>query len=301
MTDVNFQARSKKEGAQAQVMAAQVITGAGFSITARNKKLACGITMNLVATDRQGDEWLFDVSGAFTSRTAGLIRTDTMWKVLGRANVLYHLGINNRLVLLTTNLPKRGSVGDGALRSASPSFFDAVEMLPEHSKARLRAYAQGGHQLPLPGLRSADEIYGGVALPAAHGAALALPVSSIGPIPGLKAKAVGLRHHIKVVLPSLTKDDNPIPGQVRQTAVRDIKAALSEAAGGCTTHDGKGSWVHPITGVQDEDVSVIESYSQVPFNPDIVGAMVRTILTHLDQHTAAVILNDVMYHYSADG
>lgn len=281
-------------------MAAQVVTGAGFSIVGRNQKLGCGITMNLVATDKQGAEWLFDVSGAFTSRTAGLIRTDTMWKVLGRANVLHQLGATDRLVLLTTNLPKRGSVGDRALRTASCTFFDAVEMLPDESKARLRAYAQGDRQLPLPGLRSAEEIYRPVSLDATHGAKLAVPTASLGPIPGLRGKSVPLPHHIKVVLPSMTKDDKPIPGPVRLTAVRDIKAALGEAAGGCTTLDGKGSWVHPITGVQDEDVSLVESYSERPFDPAVVGAMVTTILTNLDQHTAAVVLNDVMYHYSAD-
>lgn len=301
MTGAVFQSRSKEEGEQAQQMATQVLKGAGFGVVARNKKVGeCGITMNVVATDKAGSEWLFDVSGAFTSPVAGLIRTDTMWKTLGRANVLHQLGMSDRLVFLTTNLPSKGSVGDGALRIASSTFFDAVEMLPKEGKERLRRYAEGGNQRPLPGFHSAAEIFRDVALPATHGASLALPIESIGPIPGLKLKSLGMPHHIKVVLPSITHDERPIPPSVRDSAVENVKAALSDAAGGCTTHDGKGSWYHPVTGVQDEDVSVIESYSQAPFDPDVIGRMVQTILTTLEQHTAAVVMNDVMYHYSAD-
>ena len=104
--------------------------------------------------------------------------------------------------------------------------------------------------------------------------------------------------HIKVVLPSVTHDGRPISKPIRAAAVQTVKAALSDAAGGCTTHDGKGSWIHPITGVQDEDVSVIESYSKRPFDPRVIEMMVRAVLTDLHQHTAAVVMNDIMYHYS---
>jgi len=296
-----FQARSGEEGAQAQQMAIKVLRGAGFNIVARNKKVSeCGITMNVVAQDKGGEDWLFDVSGAFTSQTAGLIRTDTMWKTLGRANVLHQLKMSSRLIFLTTNLPSRGSVGYKALRIASATFFDAIEMLPKEGKERLQRYAEGGRQRPFPGFRSAREIFRDVALPVTHGASLAIPLDTIGPIPGLRLRAAGMPFHIKVVLPSVTHDDRPIQSSVRDTAVETVKSALSDAAGGCTTHDGKGSWHHPITGVQDEDVSVIESYSQSPFDPDVIGQMVQTILTTLEQHTAAVVLNDVMYHYSVD-
>jgi hypothetical protein len=283
-------------------MAAQVLTGAGFKITGTNRPQSeCGIVINLVATDRVGDEWLFDVSGAFTSSLAGLIRTDTMWKTLGRANVLHQLGLSERLVFLTTNLPLRGSVGDRALRLAAATFFDAVEVLPKEGKERLRRYAEGGVQRPLPGFRTAEQIFSGVSLEKTYGATLAVPVASLGPIPGVKATAVGLPHHIKIFLPSLDRNDQLIEPSVRKAAVVKVKSVLSDATGGCTTHDGKGSWLHPVTGIMDEAVSVIESYSDSPVDPVLLGSMISTILGDLEQHTAAVVMNDVMYHFTADG
>jgi hypothetical protein len=301
MVKSEFQSRSRREGAQAQEMAAQVLTGAGFDVVARNqRRVDCGITINVVANDAVGGEWLFDVSGAFTSQAAGLIRPDTMWKTLGRANVLHQLGASDRLVFLTTNLPQRGSVGDRALRHAAPTFFDAIELLPKEGKERLRQYALGRAQLPLPGFRSADQIFSGVSLSATHGARLAVPVSSLGPIPGVKANVVGLPHHIKVFLPSLDHEDQPIDAAIRRAAVARVKSVLSEATGGCTTQAGQGSWLHPVTGIMDEAVSIIESYSDSPVDPSLLGAMISTILDDMAQHTAAVVMNDVMYHFTAD-
>ena len=47
-----------------------------------------GVTINFIAKDADDVEWYFDVSGAFTSTRGGLLRTDTVWKTLGRAHVL---------------------------------------------------------------------------------------------------------------------------------------------------------------------------------------------------------------------
>lgn len=112
--DEDFQRRSSEEGRVAQDIAQRVIKAAGFEVTGRNEvQREVGVTVNFKAIDQGGSEWFFDVSGSFTSDRAGLIRTDTMWKTLGRANVLSGMGVN-RLLLLTTNLPKDGSVGDRA-------------------------------------------------------------------------------------------------------------------------------------------------------------------------------------------
>jgi len=106
-----------------------VLKGCGFKdLRANERRADLGVTINLIGLDDRGKEWCFDVSGAFTSKRAGLIRTDTMWKTLGRANVLHQAGID-RLVLLTANLPKARSAGHFALTAAAPTFFDAIEML----------------------------------------------------------------------------------------------------------------------------------------------------------------------------
>jgi hypothetical protein len=57
------------------------------------------------------------------------------------------------VVFLTSNLPKRGTDGDRALRNAGPAaFFDALEIFSDDDFERLSLYAAGGrHERPLPG------------------------------------------------------------------------------------------------------------------------------------------------------
>ena len=64
------------------------------------------IELNYIATDKSGEDWAFDVSGAFTSNRSGLMRTDTLWKALGKAAVLSQAEQQIPLVLLTTDVPQ---------------------------------------------------------------------------------------------------------------------------------------------------------------------------------------------------
>ena len=85
----DFQARATSEGKTYQGIAALVLERSGFHIERHNQRIASlGLTVNFVASDESGNMWHFDVSGAFTTTRAGLRRTDTVWKTLGRANVL---------------------------------------------------------------------------------------------------------------------------------------------------------------------------------------------------------------------
>jgi site-specific DNA-methyltransferase (adenine-specific) len=143
----DFQSRATREGKAAQKLAEEVLVDAGFTITERNHRIPkTGVTVNFVATDEQGESWFFDVSGAFTSHRGGLLRTDTVWKSLGRANALRGRGPKSvPIVFLTTHLPHRPSEGDTALRAAGPeAFFDAIEMLSDEGRGRLERYAKGG-------------------------------------------------------------------------------------------------------------------------------------------------------------
>ena len=161
--DEDFQSRATREGKAAQKLARDVLEDAGFEIDETNKRIRrTGVTVNFVAHDAAGDTWYFDVSGAFTSHRGGLLRTDTVWKSLGRAHALRGTGIATPLVFLTTNLPKRPSEGDTALRAAGPgAFFDAIEMLSDEGRARLEDYAAGGYAnggTPRPGFWTAREL-----------------------------------------------------------------------------------------------------------------------------------------------
>lgn len=158
--DDDFQARATREGKAAQAIAQRVLEEAGFTIIGKDKKLkGTGVRVNFEAADADGIPWYFDVSGAFTTTRGGLLRTDTMWKCLGRAHVLANRG-TKPVVFLTSHLPKPGSEGDLALHAAGPTaFFDAVAMLSNDGRSRLAQYAVGGrHEEPLPGFWAAEEI-----------------------------------------------------------------------------------------------------------------------------------------------
>jgi DNA modification methylase len=158
--DDDFQARATREGKAAQALAEQLLTEAGFTIRHRNHRIPkTGVTMNLIADDSLGESWYFDVTGAFTTTRGGLLRSDTVWKCLGRAHVLSRKGLGP-LVFLTSHLPKRGGEGDKALRAAGPyAFFDAIEMLSSDGLHRLKSYAASGRPpTALPGFWSPREL-----------------------------------------------------------------------------------------------------------------------------------------------
>ena len=161
----SFQARATKEGKAAQAIAYKVLEDAGFRVTHRNSKLrGTGVLMNFIAVDGDERPWYFDVTGAFTTTRGGLLRTDSVWKCLGRAHVVQNKVNAGRvektpLVFLTSHLPRRGSEGDVALRAAGPdAFFDAIEMLSHDGRRRLATYAAGGRTRPLPGFWTDREI-----------------------------------------------------------------------------------------------------------------------------------------------
>jgi modification methylase len=164
--DEHFQARASREGKTAQAIALRVIEDAGFNIVKRNVKVrGTGVTVNAVAEDADGRPWWFDITGAFTTTRGGLIRTDTLWKCLGRAHVIQNK-VNREatedipLIFITSHLPPRSSAGDTALRAAGPdAFFDAMEMYDSAGQARLAQYASGAHyDRPLPGFWTEREI-----------------------------------------------------------------------------------------------------------------------------------------------
>lgn len=149
-SDEDYQARAVREGRQAKYLARQLIEQVGFNdVRADVKHRSLGVEVNFIAADKNGDDWAFDVSGAFTSSRSGLRRTDTLWKALGKAAVLYHGGEvpNVPLVLLTTDAPTRGSAGDKALRRVmgqDKPIFDLIELLDADDQTRLRSYAEHG-------------------------------------------------------------------------------------------------------------------------------------------------------------
>ncbi len=154
--DEDYQSRAVREGRRAKDIARAVLKDCGFDHFKENLHLHGGVEVNFSAIDRIGRKWFFDVSGGFTSTRAGLRRTDTLWKALGKASVLHaSRDPDYKLVFLTTDLPPRNSAGGHALRAAhGQTFHDALEMRSPDGQERLRRYAEGGDpagELLLPG------------------------------------------------------------------------------------------------------------------------------------------------------
>ena len=153
-----------QDGKAAQKLAEEALADAGFQVTARNRRVPrSGVSVHFVATDAEGATWYFDVAGAFTTYRGGLQRTDVVWRSLGRAAALHGAagdGSPGPVVPLTTDLPRRRSEGDAALRAAGPAtVFDAVDLLSEDGRDRLGRYAKGGTTTsPLPGFWSPADL-----------------------------------------------------------------------------------------------------------------------------------------------
>jgi site-specific DNA-methyltransferase (adenine-specific) len=141
-------ARAVREGRTAKELALVVLERCGFTdVRADVRYPALGVEVSFVARDATGGDWAFDVSGGFTTTTAGLKRADTLWKALGKAAVLHEARRDVPLVLLTTDLPTRGSAADAALRALlgpeSP-IRDVVDLLSTVDQERLRNSARQG-------------------------------------------------------------------------------------------------------------------------------------------------------------
>lgn len=146
--DDGFQARGVREGRRAKEVAKWALVECGFTIVGEERKLPAGVTVNFVVRDQRGEEWLVDVAGAYTSTKAGLLRTDTLWKAVGKAAVVKQASPGVRYVLLTTNKPSGKNTGGQALAlvtgaSSAKLIYDVIEMSSAEDTARLGAYGRG--------------------------------------------------------------------------------------------------------------------------------------------------------------
>ena len=136
--------KAVRQGRAIRDVATAVLLDAGFTDIRDNVKVGPGIDVTFEASDRAGAAWLFDLSGAFTASAPGLVRTETMWRAIGRATVVDRHRQGRRLVLLTSHRPPRRSPAGRALAEVvgpDRPIFDVVELLDDEDRARLAAFA----------------------------------------------------------------------------------------------------------------------------------------------------------------
>ena len=144
---------------KAVAAAGEALAAAGFQLAdpkvSKRRRFAGGVSVDWIATDAAGAEWLIIVAGASTVMRSGFRRSDVLFRTLGEAAVLTTAG--HRVLVLTTDLPSRGSAALAAVAAArGATLVDALELAATGVAPRLAAYAAGGQPDPvgelLPGL-----------------------------------------------------------------------------------------------------------------------------------------------------
>jgi site-specific DNA-methyltransferase (adenine-specific) len=145
-----------RRGRRAQDLALLALEDSGFRQIETGVVLRdLGLEVTFRAIDAGGKVWLFELSGAFSTSRPGLKRPETLWRALGKASVVAagRRGGRSRkdlgpLVLLSTDLPGRGTPGARALEAVtSPTegpVFDVIELLDPAGLERLRSYGGAG-------------------------------------------------------------------------------------------------------------------------------------------------------------
>jgi len=145
-------ARAVYQGRTSKEVAGLVLRQCGFSDVRPDVRYpGLGVGVSFVARGTSGADWAFEVAGGFTTTRAGLKRADILWKVLGKAAVLHEARGGLPLVLLTTDVPVKGSAGDAALRAVlgpGRAIHDVVELLSAEGSDRLRRYARSARRSP---------------------------------------------------------------------------------------------------------------------------------------------------------
>jgi len=135
-------------GLLAKELASILVGTCGFTDVLSDVRLpGLGVEAHLVAKDAMGQEWLFEIVGAFTTSRSGLRRAETLWRCLGRAAVLAQLRPDAPLVVLTTDRPTRSSAASqslDALTGPGLPITDVIGLLDTADHERLRGYALRG-------------------------------------------------------------------------------------------------------------------------------------------------------------
>jgi len=127
------------DGRPAGQVAEAALIDAGFTITKAGYRVPkSGVMVSFLATAPGGAACLFDVAGPYTSHRGGLIRTETVWRTIGRAAAVRACAPDLPFVVLTTALPRPGSDADHTLRAAVPGTITAViDLLDPVDRERL--------------------------------------------------------------------------------------------------------------------------------------------------------------------
>jgi Holliday junction resolvase-like predicted endonuclease len=115
MTD--FQAQSSKQGREFEEAVIFMLKAAEWTIDDVKTKIE-GIEIDIIATGPDGEQWWIECKGSHRGKTPGSKRGATAKKAVGVAAVLATLPNRRPYMLITSHLPKEGTVAHTMLRVA---------------------------------------------------------------------------------------------------------------------------------------------------------------------------------------
>jgi DNA modification methylase len=116
-----------RAGRKATTVARALLHEAGFTdLDDKVRVRGLAVDVDLAATDAAGRPWLVLVAGGFTPPPSGLRRTDVLWRTIGQAAVLHAAGRPERVLVLTTERPARGTTHARTLDAVVGEGIDAV-------------------------------------------------------------------------------------------------------------------------------------------------------------------------------
>lgn len=289
----SFQARSSHQGRLVEETAVDVLEASGFEVIDERFELGIlGVEVNLVGRDRLGNKWFIEVTGAYGSRRPGLVRTDTVRKILGSAQLLSKRGFKPFLVI-TTDLPTPGSRGDRMLRAAGPgAIFDIVLLHSREDRDRLRKYAKRGYEAgPVPGWWAQTEIQEH-AISSVSGSAIDLSQKQDwAPLTGQAAR---LPHSLRLLVPSRDRLGRPLNRVVRAAFIDDFVKWCATRNGGLVRQSADGSWTDAQGDEVDEHLSVVESWGSSPVQTSELQPFLQRMFSELDQATVSLVVDGTM-------
>ena len=137
--------RALREGLAALDVAAHVLRAAGFVDVESKARVAKGVQVSFRALDRHRRPWFFDVVGGYTTGSAAL-RSDALWRALGRAAVAREHEPKAQFALLTTAPVVARSPAGAAVRAATGPDRVVAGVFVMHDpvdRARLAELASG--------------------------------------------------------------------------------------------------------------------------------------------------------------
>lgn len=138
--------RAIREGRMVEEVVRVLLEECGFIDLKQDVKVPkSGVEYDIVATDKKGKQWAFDVSGAFTTTRSGLRRVDSLWRSLGKAAVFAAAEKPLPLIFLTTDVPVKGSAALASLQQLTGKGKPIAAVLQigtEETRETLRTFAK---------------------------------------------------------------------------------------------------------------------------------------------------------------